>query len=285
MDTILEVKDLRKAYKTFFLKDISFKLERNKITGFIGINGSGKTTAIKCILGLSIKDKGTISFLDIVTSKNGTYFRDKIGVVLDECYFYKNLSISEMKSVIAPSYKRWDEDNYKRLINRFDLNINQTISSLSKGMSMKFSIAIALSHHAELIIMDEPTSGLDVKVRQDLLAILSESVKTDGSTVFFSTHLTSDLDKIADQLIMIDQGSIIFNEELSALVNSHKIVKYHNHKKIPEKEKALFLNYDITNDSFIGLTNKTEKLLNTNKEVNLIVPSIEDIMLAYIKEV
>lgn len=126
--------------------------------------------------------------------------KNRIGVVLDEGYFYKEMTLKEMKSVIAPAYSNWDESVFLNYINRFNLKLNQKISTLSKGMRMKFAISIALSHHADLLIMDEPTSGLDPLIRDELMEILLNFMEEEGKSVFFSTHITSDLDKVADKL-------------------------------------------------------------------------------------
>ena len=225
MENVLEVGSLRKTYKNFILDDISFSLQKNRIAGFIGINGSGKTTTIKLILGLALKDSGSIKLFGKDIFQNERELKNRIGVVLDEGYFYEDLTINEMKSVIAPSYKRWDDTIFYRNLELFKLRKNQKISSLSKGMRMKFSIALAISHHAELLILDEPTSGLDPLIRSDLLTILSDFITEDGNCVFFSTHITSDLDKIADTLIFIDRGKIIFSEDKNTLFSTYGKIK------------------------------------------------------------
>ncbi|EEM92203.1 ABC transporter, ATP-binding protein [Bacillus thuringiensis IBL 200] len=278
---MLEVKNLNKAYKNFSLKDVTFSLNQDCITGFIGTNGSGKTTTIKAILGLVLKDSGKINFLEKDIDKHERKSKNKIGVVLDEGYFYDELTLKEMKNVIAPSYTEWDEQVFLKYIKRFNLNLGQKISTLSKGMRMKFAVALALSHHADLLIMDEPTSGLDPLVRSELTDILLDFMKEPGKSVFFSTHITSDLDKIADMIILIDDGQILIDEEKDTLVESHALVKGDN-QLINNQTEKLFLNLSQTKYGFEGITHKIDDVCRLMPGVLMERPTIEDIMLSYI---
>ncbi|EMN7729883.1 ABC transporter ATP-binding protein [Bacillus cereus] len=281
MNAVLEVKNLNKAYENFSLKDVTFSLNQDCITGFIGTNGSGKTTTIKAILGLVLKDSGKINFLEKDIDKHERESKNKIGVVLDEGYFYDELTLKEMKNVIAPSYTEWDEQVFLEYIKRFNLNLGQKISTLSKGMRMKFAVALALSHHADLLIMDEPTSGLDPLVRSELIDILLDFMKEPGKSVFFSTHITSDLDKIADMIILIDEGQILIDEEKDALVETHALVKGDN-QLINNQTKKLFLNLSQTKYGFEGITHKIDDVCRLMPGVLMERPTIEDIMLSYI---
>lgn len=281
MNAVLEVKNLNKAYENFSLKDVTFSLNQDCITGFIGTNGSGKTTTIKAILRLILKDSGKINFLEKDIDKHERKSKNKIGVVLDEGYFYDELTLKEMKNVIAPSYTEWDEQVFLKYIKRFNLNLGQKISTLSKGMRMKFAVALALSHHADLLIMDEPTSGLDPLVRSELIDILLDFMKEPGKSVFFSTHITSDLDKIADMIILIDEGQILIEEEKDALVETHALVKGDN-QLINNQTKKLFLNLSQTNYGFEGITHKIDDVCRLMPGVLMERPTIEDIMLSYI---
>ncbi|PFA81991.1 sodium ABC transporter ATP-binding protein [Bacillus thuringiensis] len=281
MNAVLEVKNLNKAYENFSLKDVTFSLNQDCITGFIGTNGSGKTTTIKAILGLVLKDSGKINFLEKDIDKHERESKNKIGVVLDEGYFYDELTLKEMKNVIAPSYTEWDEQVFLEYIKRFNLNLGQKISTLSKGMRMKFAVALALSHHADLLIMDEPTSGLDPLVRSELIDILLDFMKEPGKSVFFSTHITSDLDKIADMIILIDDGQILIDEEKDALVETHALVKGDN-QLINNQTEKLFLNLSQTKYGFEGITHKIDDVCRLMPGVLMERPTIEDIMLSYI---
>lgn len=225
MENILEVKGLNKTYQDFSLNDISFSLPEGCITGFIGINGAGKTTTLRSILGLTPIESGDIRVFGMDMATNEKAIKERIGIVLDEGGFYDELSLSEMKGIIASAYQSWNENEYRAYLDRFSLNPKQKISTLSKGMRMKYALALALSHEAELLIMDEPTSGLDPLIRSQLLDILKEFMERGGRGVFFSTHITSDLDKIADMLVMIDGGRIVFQEEKDTLLDGYRIVK------------------------------------------------------------
>ncbi|MCP1102137.1 ABC-2 type transport system ATP-binding protein [Aequitasia blattaphilus] len=215
---ILKVQNLSKEYPEFHLNDINFTIPEGSITGLIGINGSGKTTLIKIISGLVNRNSGTMEF------KGESYdpmlqhtSREQIGIVLDGGYFYENVSVNDMKKIYASSYKEWDNDTYKNLITQFGIPANRKIHQLSKGMKMKFSLVLALSHKAQLLIMDEPTSGLDPLIRKQFVDLLSEWVKTTGGSVMFSTHIISDLEKAADNIIMIHNGELIFQEKTDVI--------------------------------------------------------------------
>ncbi|MGG4267690.1 ABC transporter ATP-binding protein [Peribacillus simplex] len=281
MNAVLEVNNLNKTYDNFSLKDVTFSLNEDCITGFIGTNGAGKTTTIKAILGLILKDSGNINFLGKDMDKNERKSKNKIGIVLDEGYFYDELTLKEMKNVIAPSYTDWDEPVFLAYIKQFSLNLEQKISTLSKGMRMKFAVALALSHHADLLIMDEPTSGLDPLVRSELMNILLDFMKEPGKSVFFSTHITSDLDKVADMIILIDDGKILVNEEKDVLVETHALVKGDN-QLINEQTKKLFLNLYQSQYGFEGITHKKDDVRRLMPDVLMERPTIENIMLSYI---
>lgn len=281
MNVMLEVNNLNKCYENFSLKDVTFRINNDCITGFIGTNGSGKTTTIKAILGLILKDSGKINFLGNDMDKHERKSKNKIGIVLDEGYFYDELTLKEMKNIIAPSYTDWDEPVFQDYIKQFNLNLKQKISTLSKGMRMKFAVALALSHHADLLLMDEPTSGLDPLVRSELMDILLNFMKEPGKSVFFSTHITSDLDKIADMIILIDDGKILVNDEKDMLIDSHALIKGSN-RFINEQTKKLFLNLHQTHYGFEGITNKKDDVRRLMPDVLMERPTIEDIMLSYI---
>ena len=212
MTPLLEIKNLRKNYTAFSLKDISFTLERGFIMGFIGPNGAGKSTTIKLILNLIKKDGGEIKIFGKDNIKNEREVKNKIGFVLDESYYYEDVTLLEMKNIVAPFYKEWDDEVFHRHLKNFNLPAEKKIKELSKGMKMKYSLAIALSHHADLLIMDEPTSGLDPLVRSELLDILTELIQDENKGVLFSTHITSDLDKVADYVALIRDGEIVLND-------------------------------------------------------------------------
>ena len=207
---ILSVDGLCKHYEKFSLKSISIHIEKGKITGFIGNNGAGKTTTLRCIMGLSPFQSGEIRVDGTTLEENEEKFKSLIGVVFDAGHFYDFLTLNQMKSIIEKGYSNWNNSVYQEYLKRFSLRGDSKISELSKGMKMKYSLAIAMSHDAQILILDEPASGLDPKSRSWLCDELLEQ-KKQGKTIFFSTHITSDLDKIGDNIVLLDQGEILFS--------------------------------------------------------------------------
>jgi len=282
MGNILEVVGLNKSYKNFSLAEVSFTLPEDCITGFIGINGAGKTTTIRTILGLTQRTSGTIKVFGKDMEKNERELKNRIGVVLDDGRFYDELTMAEMKSIVAPAYSKWSEKDYKEYMDRFSLNPKQKIATLSKGMRMKFALTLALSHEAELLIMDEPTSGLDPLIRSQLLEIMKDYMKRGGKGVFFSTHITSDLDKVADMLILIHDGKILFEQEKDALMDGFRLVKG-DIKALNAENRNLFLSVRENEFGFAGITDKLAEVRRSIPDVLAEKPSIEDIMLGYIE--
>ena len=282
MENVLTVNRLCKNYKSFSLTNVSFEIPEGCIVGFIGVNGAGKTTTIRTLLGLTKKTTGDIKFFDKEFKNNEKEIKNRIGVVFDEGYFYDELSMKEMKRIIAPSYSNWSEEKYLEYMALFALDSKQKIITLSKGMRMKFALALALSHNAEFLIMDEPTSGLDPLIRSQLLEIMTTFMKQGGKGVFFSTHITSDLEKIADLLVFIHNGTIVFVEEKDALLEKYKHIKGDN-KFLTKEIKELFLTLDINEYGFSGITTDYDKIQKQIPNIIVEKPTIEDIMLCYIK--
>lgn len=204
---MLTVKNLEKDFKRFKIDKISFFAERGEITGIVGNNGAGKTTVLKCVLGVLAYDSGEIMIDGLTLARHEKAYKEKIGVVFDNGYFYENLTLEEMKKIISNAYRNWDEEVYQEYIKEYKLDAKQKIDTLSQGMKMKYALALALSHNAEILIFDEPTSGLDPKTRQLFCEEMVKQKKA-GKCILFSTHITSDLDKIADKIILIEKGQI-----------------------------------------------------------------------------
>lgn len=281
MSDILKVENLNKSYGDFTLADVTFSLPEGCITGFIGINGAGKTTTLRTLLGLTKKQSGNIQFFGLEMEKNEKKIKDHIGIVLDDGCFYDELSLAEMKSIISSAYTEWSEQDFKRYMDMFSLDPKQKINTLSKGMKMKYALALALSHNAELLIMDEPTSGLDPLIRSQLLKVLTDYMENGGKGVFFSTHITSDLDKIADMLIMINNGRIVFQEEKDFLLDTYRIVKG-DAKALTGDVRKLFPRISETAFGFTGVTKQIAEVQSFFPDAITERPTIEDIMLANI---
>jgi len=225
METILEVKSVGRSYPGFDLKDISFSLPRGFIMGLIGPNGAGKTTIIKLIMNLLRKNNGEIRVFGLDHIKNEVEIKSRIGFVYDTPTFYEHLNLLQMKAIIAPFYKTWDDGKFKSLLRNFDLPPRKKIKTLSRGMKMKFALALALSHEAELIIMDEPTSGLDPVFRRELLDILHGLIENEQKSVLFSTHITSDLDRVADFITFINRGELVFSDSKEQILESYGVIR------------------------------------------------------------
>lgn len=221
---IASVENLLKIYPAFKLSDVSFSLEKGAITGFIGRNGAGKTTTIKSILGFVHPDGGKIEFFGMNYKENEMEIKQKIGYVTGGFSFYPNKKLKSITKVTSSFYSKWDNNLYKNLCNKFNLDDKKTPAQLSEGMKVKYSIALALSHHAELLILDEPTSGLDPVSRDELLEIFLD-LRDEGVTIFFSTHITSDLDKCADNIVYIKNGKIHTTASCEEMVQRYKTVK------------------------------------------------------------
>ena len=223
MQNALEVHSLNKSFDRFALKDVSFTLPRGTVMGFIGENGAGKTTTIKAVLGLIRKDSGDISVLG--GSIEDASIRAKIGVVFDDLHLHKTLRIRQAAKIFPHLYEDWDADLFKEYLNRFNLDAEKKIKDLSRGMRMKLSIALALSHHPELLILDEPTAGLDPVVRDEVLEIFQDFMQDENHAILFSSHITSDIDKIADYLTFIHDGEILFSVTTDELLGEAGILK------------------------------------------------------------
>ncbi|WP_059045155.1 ABC transporter ATP-binding protein [Paenibacillus rubinfantis] len=221
----LEVKGLGKNYGNFALRNLSFSVPQGYITGLIGPNGAGKSTVIKTIMGMVLLEKGRISVLgQPVTGSEGSY-KQYIGYISDENIYYEYLTMEQMKRIVAPFYERWDEALFTQYMELFELPKRKKIKDCSKGMKMKFAIALALAHHPTLLIMDEPTAGLDPVFRRELLDLLAEYILDENNTILFSTHLTTDLDRVADYVTFLNRGELVFSDSKDEVLEHYVIVK------------------------------------------------------------
>ena len=214
MKDILRVKNLNKSYKNFSLTDVSFSLSEGCITGFIGINGAGKTTTLRTILDLAKKDSGNIQFFGLDMDKNEQQIKNRIGVVLDDGCFYEELSMAEMKSILASAYTDWSEQNFKHYMDMFSLDPKRKINTLSKGMKMKYALTLALAHNAELLIMDEPTSALSQSEVKVLFKVI-EQLKRRGVTIIYISHRLEELMEIGDNITIFRDGRFISERHVS----------------------------------------------------------------------
>ncbi len=222
---ILTIKDLNKKYEKFQLKDVSITVEQGRIMGFIGRNGAGKTTTLKSMLNLVHPDSGTVNFFGMDIKDHEFEIKQRLAFIFGAANYYLQRKIKTIADVYQRFYKTWDDQVYRSYLSRFDLDPEKKIKELSQGMSIKFALALALSHHAELLILDEPTSGLDPVSRDELLTIFEDIVDQEGAGIFFSTHITSDLDKNADDITYIKDGEILASQEKDSFVDSYRLVE------------------------------------------------------------
>ena len=277
---MLVVKCLRKQYENFTLDDVSFELEKGYIMGFIGANGAGKTTTLKSMLNIINKDGGTVTILGEDFTKNELKLKQKIGFMLGPVDYYPKSKISKIVNVYKDFFSEWDENKYRDLVERFNIDDSKKISELSTGMKVKLGIALALSHNAKLLIFDEPTSGVDPVARDELLDIFQEIVEDGEHSILFSTHITSDLDKCADYVLLICNGKVAQYDTKDNIIDTHILVE----GKISDLTTDLaarMISYKTHSFGFKGLMLK-ENLLNTDNLMSE-KPNLEDIMIFYNK--
>ena len=221
----IEIKSVTKKYDGFTLDNISFSVPKGSIMGFIGQNGAGKTTTIHGILNIIPLNAGTVSILGMDHIKDEQAIKERIAVVFDEMPFHDLFTAADMGRIFKGLYPRWDDAAYQQNLERFQLPQKKKIGQFSKGMKMKLQIACALSHGAELLIMDEATTGLDPVVRNEILDMFLEYLQDEGHSILMSSHITSDLEKIADSVTFIDRGKILLSGYKDDVLASHGIIK------------------------------------------------------------
>lgn len=222
---LLELKGVSKSFPGFVLNNISFTLPKGYIMGLVGPNGAGKTTTIQLILNMLEKDAGEISVFGRDNVKNESLIKQNIGVVFDSIFYVDSWTVKDTEKAVSIFYDDWKHDVFKKMITRFDLPSNKKVSELSRGMQMKLMLACAFSHNARLLILDEPTSGLDPVTRDELLEILQDYIRDGERSVLFSTHITTDLARVADYITFINQGGLFYTGSMEDLLGSYRIIK------------------------------------------------------------
>ena len=281
---LLEIKNLTKEYDDFKLDNISFNLDKGYIMGFIGENGAGKTTTIKLIMNLLNKDSGEIKVFDKDNIKYEREIKERIGFVYDECFYYENLSIKDNEKIISGFYKKWSYEKFDSYLKKFNLNKKQKVKGLSKGMKMKFAIALALSHNAEFLILDEPASGLDPVMRRNILDVLQEVMEDEKVGILISSHIISDLEKIADYITYIQKGKIVFSKATNDLMEEYKIIKG-SLDLLSNLDKKNIYGLRETSYGFEGLMKGICIDKTVKQKLIIEKPSLEEIMLAMNKGV
>ena len=223
-DKVLEIRGLCKDYPAFHLKDVGFSLERGRIMGFIGRNGAGKTTTLKSALNIVHPSAGEVKYFGLDFAENELEIKRRIAFVSGGANYYPHKKLAAITAVTRRFYEHWDETAYQRYLRLFALDENKTPKSLSAGMQVKYALALALSHGAELLILDEPTSGLDPVSRDELVDVFL-TLADEGVSILFSTHITEDLDKCADDVTYIRSGEILFSMPLAELREKYRTVE------------------------------------------------------------
>lgn len=224
-ENAIEIKGLTKKYDGFTLDNISFSVPKGSIMGFIGQNGAGKTTTLRALLNIIKKDSGTVSLLGMDSVKNEYEVKEHIAAVFDEMPFHDDLSARNLSIILGSFFKEWNNEKFKEYLDRFALPEKKKIGKLSKGMKMKLQIAAALSHNAKLLIMDEATTGLDPVVRNEILDIFLEYLQDENNTILMSSHITSDLEKVADSVTFIDRGKLLITGFKDEILENHGVIK------------------------------------------------------------
>ncbi len=281
MEEILKVENVTKRYPGFILDHVSFALPQGTIMGLIGENGAGKSTTIHAILDLIHKDDGRAIFWgqELYTSKQ---LKEDIGVVFDDINFHETLTPMKVGKISKVAYKQWDEYLFQEYLKRFQLPPNKEIKKLSKGMKMKLSIAVALSHKPKLLILDEATSGLDPVMRDDILDVFLEFVQDENHSILMSSHITTDLEKVADYITFIHQGQVLFCKSKDELRYQYGIIRC-GEAVFEQIDKLDILAYRKEEYQWNVLVGDKEKARKLYKDAVVDDATIEDIMLLYVK--
>lgn len=281
-DTILSLRGVTKKYPAFTLSEVSLTLPRGYIMGFVGQNGAGKTTTVRCLLGNTRPDSGSIEVFGLDSAKHSAGIRSRIGAVYDSCFFAGHLRRGDVAAILRGFYPKWDDALFRQHCERFELPAKTKVKDYSKGMQMKLMLAAALSHRAELLILDEPTSGLDPVARDLLLDTLSEYIADGEGSVLFSTHITGDIERIADYVTVLNSGRVWFTGTKDDLMEKFVIVRGAEHD-LPERLRSQCIGLHLRSGSF-------EALLDAGHAVSLpdtIIyekPTIDEMIVAIARE-
>lgn len=281
-ENILEVHNLSKDYGDFVLDKLSFSIPRGVIMGLIGENGAGKSTTINCILNEITMTDGEITIFGKNNILEEVFIKNKIGIIFDENHFPDILTPIELGKCMAGIYSSWQSREYQNYLTQFELPREKKIKDFSRGLKVKLAFAVALAHKAELLILDEATSGLDPVIRDDILDILIDFVQDENHSILFSTHITSDLEKVADYITFIHKGKLIFSHPKDELIDNYGVVicSATVFENMDKSEIIAFRKQDYQYKALVRNRRKAEK----NYPKAIVEPAnIDDIMLFYIK--
>lgn len=276
------IKNVTKKYEKFTLDNVSFSIPQGCIMGLIGENGAGKSTVIKAILDLIRKESGEVEFYGKTLTGDAVELKEDIGVVFDTLHFHEMLTPEKIDNICKFTYKNHDSGAFKGYLESFGLSGKMKISEMSKGMKMKLNIAIALSHKAKLLILDEPTSGLDPIARDELLEILLDFMQDETHSILISSHITSDLEKIADYITFIHEGKVLFTKPKDELLYEYRIVRCgeRQFESLKAEEGAIYRKMDYQYDVLVP---HGKELEGKYEGCTFDRPTIDEIMLLYVK--
>jgi len=278
---VIELEHVSKDYGDFKLDDVSFTVPEGSVCGFIGQNGAGKTTTIRLLLDVIRADSGEIRVFGKDMTRDGPAVRDDIGVVYDEMGFHEFMTGKDINIMMKHIYKNWDEEVFFDYMKRFSLPTKKKCGDFSRGMRMKLQIAVALSHNAKLLVMDEPTAGLDPIVRNEILDIFREFVLEEDHSIFISSHITGDLEKIADEVVFIDGGKVFLKGNKDEILESHGILKCRK-DELDSISKSLIVNVQEGAFGVDVLINDRKAAAKLYPEIVIDRASLEEIMLFYV---
>ena len=282
MKYAIEIKNLKKNYPDFSLKVDELKIPSGAVIGLIGENGAGKTTLIKSILNIIKKDDGKIKIFDKDLEEQELNIKEDIGVVLDNTFFPESLNSRNIDSIMQDIYKNWDSKLFYKYLKDFGIKDNQILKTMSKGMRKKVEIATALSHHPKLLILDEATSGLDPIVRNEVLDLFLNFIKDEEHSIILSTHITSDLEHIADYIIFIDKGQIVLENTKDEIIDNYGILKC-DIDEFDRIDTNDIVSFRKSKYSYEILINDKDKCRKKYKDFVIDKITIEDLMLLMIK--
>ena len=283
MDNVLEIKNLTKKYKdNVGIENISFNVPKGSIVGLIGRNGAGKTTIIKTILDIIKKDSGEIKIVG--QDKLEDHIKNNIGVVFDGDTFTESLNLIKLNNILKNIYVNWNEEVYFKYIDKMQLPLKKKFKEFSKGMKMKLSIIVSLSHNAKLLILDEATSGLDPVVRDEILDLFLDFIQDENNGILVSSHITSDLEKVSDYIVFIDKGKVIFFESKDKILYEYGILKC-TEDELDKVDKRYILKQIKTNYGYDAIITNKEEI--KKQYSNLVVDNctIDELMVIYTKGV
>ena len=275
---LIEINGLCKKFETFHLQNVSFSLEEGYIMGFIGRNGAGKSTTLKTMLNLMKNDGGEVKLCGLSMPKDELEIKNQVGYVFGGVDFYPEAKISRITNVTKSFYHEWNDERYKTLCERFEIDQNKKFKQLSAGMKVKYSVAVAMSHNPKLLILDEPTSGLDPAARDDLVLLFQEFVEDGEHSILFSTHITSDLEKCADYITYIKQGKILASTDRDSFRESYISVAGKKDQLSSEAEGKI-IGLHIHQLGFEGLMKAEDKAVAEKGGFEIASPTLEDIMI------